>query len=293
MPWGSLSCRRENLTRQLETLLSGLVVGESPRWHDGRLWFSNWGAQEIRTVDLNGNSEVIAKGPKAAGFCIDFLPDGRLLVSGDGRLLRREPDGSFVIHADLAALGKGWNEVTVDGRGNIYVNDVGFSFGQEDFRPGTIALVTPDGKARQVADNVMFPNGMVVTPDNSTLVVAESWAHRLTGFDIEHDGSLSNRRVWAEVDGDGICFDAEGAIWCSGVSGGQPRCLRVREGGEVLEQIDHEAACFACMLGGEDGKTLFLMTAEWRGVERMGEIFQSKTGKIETARVSVPHAGRP
>jgi len=293
VPWGSLSCRRENLTRQLETLLSGLVVGESPRWHDGRLWFSNWGAQEIRTVDLNGNSEVIAKGPKAAGFCIDFLPDGRLLVSGDGRLLRREPDGSFVIHADLAALGKGWNEVTVDGRGNIYVNDVGFSFGQEDFRPGTIALVTPDGKARQVADNVMFPNGMVVTPDNSTLVVAESWAHRLTGFDIEHDGSLSNRRVWAEVDGDGICFDAEGAIWCSGVSGGQPRCLRVREGGEVLEQIDHEAACFACMLGGEDGKTLFLMTAEWRGVERMGEIFQSKTGKIETARVSVPHAGRP
>ena len=279
--------------RQLETLLSGLVVGESPRWHDGRLWFSNWGAQEIRTVDLNGKSEVIAKGPKAAGFCIDFLPDGRLLVSGDGRLLRREPDGSFVIHADLAALGKGWNEVTVDGRGNIYVNDVGFSFGQEDFRPGTIALVTPDGKARQVADNVMFPNGMVVTPDNSTLVVAESWAHRLTGFDIEDDGSLSNRRVWAEVDGDGICFDAEGAIWCSGVSGGQPRCLRVREGGEVLEQIDHEAACFACMLGGEDGKTLFLMTAEWRGVERMGEIFQSKTGKIETARVSVPHAGRP
>ncbi|HUE59871.1 MAG TPA: SMP-30/gluconolactonase/LRE family protein [Acidimicrobiales bacterium] len=279
--------------RQLETLLSGLVVGESPRWHDGRLWFSNWGAQEIRTVDLNGKSEVIAKGPKAAGFCIDFLPDGRLLVSGDGRLLRREPDGSFVIHADLAALGKAWNEVTVDGRGNIYVNDVGFSFGQEDFRPGTIALVTPDGKARQVADSVMFPNGMVVTPDNSTLVVAESWAHRLTGFDIEDDGSLSNRRVWAEVDGDGICFDAEGAIWCSGVSGGQPRCLRVREGGEVLEQIDHEAACFACMLGGEDGKTLFLMTAEWRGVERMGEIFQSKTGKIETARVSVPHAGRP
>ena len=279
--------------RELKTLISGLVVGESPRWHDGRLWFVNWGAQEIRTVDTGGNSEVIAKGPKPAGFCIDFLPDGRLLVTGEDRLLRREPDGSFVTHADLAALGRGWNEVTVDGRGNIYVNDVGFSFGQEDFRPGTIALVTPDGKSRQVADSVMFPNGMAITPDNSTLVVAESWAHRLTGFDIEDDGSLSNRRVWAEVDGDGICLDAEGAIWCSGVSGGQPRCLRVREGGEVLEQIDHEAACFACMLGGEDGKTLFLMNAEWRGVERMGEIFQSKTGRIETARVSVPHAGRP
>jgi len=144
-----------------------------------------------------------------------------------------------------------------------------------------------------VADNIMFPNGMVITPDNSTLVIAESWAHRLTAFDIADDGSLSNRRVWAQVDGDGICLDADGAIWCSGVSGGQPECLRVREGGEVLERIIHDAACFACMLGGADGKTLFLMNAEWRGVERMGELFQSKTGKIETVRVAAPHAGRP
>ena len=277
---------------ELELLLSGLVVGESPRWHDDRLWFCNWGAQEIRTVDLAGNSEVVARGPKPVGFCIDFLHDGRLLVTGEDRLLRREPDGSFVTHADLAALGKGWNEVTVDRRGNIYVNNVGFSFGQEDFRPGTIAVVTADG-ARQVADNIMFPNGMVITPDNSTLVVAESWAHRLTAFDIANDGSLLNRRVWAEVDGDGICLDAEGAIWCSGVSGGQPECLRVIEGGEVLERIVHDAACFACMLGGADGRMLFLMNAEWRGVERLGEMFQSKTGKIETVRVQVPHAGRP
>ena len=277
---------------ELELLLSGLVVGESPRWHDDRLWFCNWGAQEIRTVDLAGNSEVVAKGPKPVGFCIDFLHDGRLLVRGEDRLLRREPDGSFVTHADLAALGKGWNEVTVDGRGNIYVNNVGFSFGQEDFRPGTIAVVTADG-ARQVADNIMFPNGMVITPDNSTLVVAESWAHRLTAFDIANDGSLLNRRVWAEVDGDGICLDAQGAIWCSGVSGGQPECLRVIEGGEVLERIVHDAACFACMLGGTDGRMLFLMNAEWRGVDRMGEMFQSTTGKVETIRVAVPHAGLP
>ena len=116
-------------------------------------------------------------------------------MTGEGRILRRDPDGSFVTHAELGALGKGWNELTVDGRGNIYVNDVGFSFGQEDFRPGTIALVTPDGVARQVADNVMFPNGMVVTPDNSTLVVAESWAHRLTAFDIADDGGLFHIRV--------------------------------------------------------------------------------------------------
>jgi sugar lactone lactonase YvrE len=277
----------------VRTLTTGLVVGESPRWHDARLWFCNWGAQEIRTVDVDGNSEVVARGPKPAGYCIDFLPDGRLLVTGEDRLLRREPDGSFVTHAELGALGTGWNEVTVDGRGNIYVNDVGFRFGQEDFRPGSIALVTPDGASRKVAENVMFPNGMVITPDNSTLVIAESWAHRLTAFHIADDGSLGNRRVWAEVDGDGICLDENGAIWCSGVAGGQPVCLLVREGGEVLERIDHDAACFACMLGGSDGKTLFLMTAEWRGVERMGELFQSQTGKIEMVEVSVPHAGRP
>ena len=278
---------------ELKTLISGLVVGESPRWHDGRLWFCNWGAQEIRTIDLAGKTEVVARAPKPVGYCIDFLLDGTLLVTGEDRLLRRERDGSFVTHTDLASLGKGWNEVTVDGRGNIYVNNVGFTFGQEDFRPGTIALVTPDGAARQVADNVMFPNGMVITPDNSTLVIAESWAHRLTAFDIGADGGLTNRRVWAEVDGDGICLDAEGAIWCSGVSGGQPQCLRVRQGGEVLERIVHEASCFACMLGGADGKTLFLMNAEWRGVERMGELFRAQTGKIETVQVSVPHAGRP
>ena len=189
---------------EVDTLISGLTVGESPRWHEDRLWFCNWGAQEIRTIDPGGQSEVVARAPKPVGFCIDFLPDGRLLVTGEDRLLRREPDGSFVTHADLGKLGKGWNEVTVDGRGYIYVNNVGFTFGQEDFRPGTIALVTPDGAARQVAGDVMFPNGMVITPDNSTLVIAESWAHRLTAFDVADDGSLTNRRVWAEVDGDGI-----------------------------------------------------------------------------------------
>jgi sugar lactone lactonase YvrE len=278
---------------EIETLISGLVVGESPRWHDDRLWFVNWGAQEIRRLGPNGESEVVARGPKLAGFCIDWLPDGRLLVTGEEGLQRRELDGSLVTHVDLRELGKAWNEVTVDGRGNIYVNNVGFSFGQEEFRPGSIALVTPDGTARQVADAIMFPNGMVVTPDNSTLIVAESWAHKLTAFDIESDGSLSNRRVWAQVDGDGICMDAGGAIWCSGVSGGGPECLRVREGGEVLDRIVLDRACFACMLGGQDGKTLFLMTAEWRGVERMGELFQSRTGQVQSVRVGVPHAGRP
>ena len=283
----------EHHQSDVKTWLSGLTVGESPRWHDGRLWFVNWGAQEIRTLDVHGVSEVVARGPVPAGYCIDFLDDGRMLVTGRQGLLRREEDGSLTTHVDLSALGTGWNEVTVDGRGNIYTNSVGFNFGQEEFRPGTIAVITPDGMARQVADNIMFPNGMVITPDNSTLVIAESWTQKLTAFDIGEDGGLSNRRIWAEASADGICMDAEGAIWCSGVSGGTPECLRVEQGGNVLERLVLDRACFACMLGGEDGCTLFLMTAEWRGVDRMGELFRSQTGQVQSIEVNVPHAGRP
>jgi sugar lactone lactonase YvrE len=280
-----------------QVLLTGLTVGESPRWHEGRLWFANWGAQEIVAVDVEGKREVIAQSPAVAGYSIDWLPDGRLLVTGHD-LLRREADGSLVSHADLSGLSTyGWNEIVVDGRGNIYVNSINFNFGEEDFRPGIIALVTPDGTARQVADGIAFPNGMVVTPDNKTLVVAESFTGNLTAFDIADDGSLSNRRVWAELGGpgggDGICLDAEGAIWASVLYQDRPACLRVREGGQVLQRIDLEHACFACMLGGDDGRTLFMMVAEWLGVERMGELFRSRTGKVLTARAPVPHAGRP
>jgi len=286
------SSASEHRPSEVKTWLRGLTVGESPRWHGDRLWFVNWGAQDIRTLDLHGASEVVARGPATAGYCIDFF-EGTLLVTGGQGLLRRERDGSFVTHVDLSALGGGWNEVTVDTRGNIYVNSVGFEFGHEAFRPGTIAVITRDGSARQVADDIMFPNGMVVTPDNSTLVIAESWAQRLTAFDIEEDGGLSNRRVWAEVSADGICMDAEGAIWCSGVSGGTPECLRVEEGGKVLDRLALDRACFACMLGGEEGRTLYLMTAEWLGVERMGELFRSQTGQVQSIEVAVPHAGRP
>src|SRR5262245_55040274 len=168
---------------ETRTLLTDLGVGESPRWHEGRLWFSNWGVREIVAVDLDGNREVIAPGPKVAGYCLAWLPDGRLLVTGEAELLRQEPDGSLVRHADLAALPVGPNEIVVDGRGNIYVNCVGFAFGREDFRPGVIGLVTPDGAVRTVAEDIHFPNGMVVTPDNATLIVAESWAQRLHPFD--------------------------------------------------------------------------------------------------------------
>jgi sugar lactone lactonase YvrE len=282
---------------ELRTLMTGLVVGESPRWHEGRLWFANWGAQEIVAVDLEGNSEVVAKSPTAVGYSIDWLPDGRLLVTGHD-LLRREPDGSLVTHADMSDLSDyGWNEIVVDGRGNIYVNSVGFRFGQVEFRPGIIALVTPDGTVRQVADGVAFANGMVVTPDNATLIVAESFAGKLTAFDIAADGSLSNRHVWADLGGpgssDGICLDAEGAVWCSVVHDGNPACLRVREGGEVLDRIELERACFACMLGGEGRRTLFMMVAEWRGIEHMDALCRSRTGQVLTARAPAPGVGWP
>jgi len=273
------------------TLLTGLGVGESPRWHEGRLWFSNWGAREIVAVDLDGNTEVVAPGPKVAGYCIDWLPDGRLLVTGEQELLRREADGRLVTHVDLSTLPFGPNEIVVDRRGYIYVNCIGFAFGQEDFRPGAIGLVTPDGTVRTVAEDIHFPNGMVITPDNSTLIVAESWTRRLTAFDIDGDGGLSNRRTWADIEGDGICLDAEGAVWTQTLQEDRSACLRVREGGEVVDRIDLDLPCFAATLGGPDGRTLFMMVAEFPGVDKLDEMFASRTGQVRTARAPAPAAG--
>src|SRR5215216_6540959 len=189
----------------VQTLLTGLVFGEQPRWHEGRLWFSDWGTQEVIAVDLEGNSEVILQGPSFP-LCVDWLPDGRLLVvsARDGRLLRREPDGSLVTHGDLSAISDPppGNELVVDSRGNAYVNGGGFDLmAGEEFAPGIVALVTPDGSAREVADGIAFPNGMAVAPDGSTLIVAESYTSKLTAFDVAADGSLSNRRVWADLQG--------------------------------------------------------------------------------------------
>ena len=277
---------------EVRTLVTDLCVGESPRWHEGRLWFSHWGAQEIVAVDLDGRCEVVAAGPKVAGYCIDWLLDGRLVVTGEQELLRMEADGSFVTHADLSSLPINPNEVVVDGRGNIYVNCLGFAFGQEDFRPGGIGMITPEGTVRTVAEDIHFPNGMVVTPDNSTLIVAESWTRRLTAFDIDADGSLSNRRVWADIEGDGICLDADGAVWTQVFQEGRPACLRVREGGEVLDRIDLDRACFAAALGGPDGRTLFMMVAEFPGVDKLNQLFTSRTGQVLTAPAPAPMARR-
>ncbi len=226
---------------------------------------------------------------------IDWLPDGRLLVvSGrEGLLLRQEPDGSLATHADLSAIDHGFNEIVVDGRGNAYVNGGGFDLmAGEAFAPGIIALVTPDGCARQVADGIAFPNGMAVTGDNSTLIIAESYGRRLTAFDIAADGGLSNRRVWADLgDGypDGICIDAEDAVWYADVP--NMRCVRVGEGGDVLQTVNLDRGCFACMLGGPDGTTLFMMAAEWHGAAKMAEA--EPTGQVLTIEAPWPHAGWP
>ena len=284
-------------------LLSGLAYVESPRWHEDRLWFAHWGTQEIVAVDLDGKSEVVAHGPPGLGWSIDWLPDGRLLVTGP-ELMRREPDGSMVRHADLSAItGYGWNEIVVDGRGNIYLNSVGFAFGVEEPATGIIALVRPDGSARQVADGIEFANGMVVTPDNSTLIISESFAGRLTAFDIAADGGLSNRRVWADGIGpDGICMDADGAIWTGSADtrthtgrddSPEGECIRVREGGEVLDRIELDRAGFACMLGGPDRRTLFMLAADWRGIEKVDQAIADRTGQVLTAPAPAAGVGWP
>src|SRR5215813_5451554 len=281
---------------EVQILMSGLAFVESPRWHEDRLWFSDWVARELIAVDLEGQSEVVIRMPSFP-FSIDWLSDGRLLVvSGrEGLLLRREPGGALLTHANLTGLSdKGWNEIVVDGRGDAYINGGGFDLmAGEKFAPGMIALVSPNGSARQVADGIAFPNGMVVTPDNKTLIVAESYGKRLTAFDIDGDGGLSNRRVWADLgDGvpDGICLDAEGAVWYADVP--NKRCARVREGGEMLQTIALDRGCFACMLGGADKRTLFMMVAEWPGsAETVGD--GARTGQVLIAEAPAPGVGWP
>jgi len=278
---------KQTSSPEVETLLTGLAMGESPRWHENRLWFSDWGTQEILAVDLDGNSEVAVRTSFGLPFCIDWLPDGHLLiVSGrESLLLRRQPDGSLVTHADLRGLSdKGWNEIVVDGRGNAYVNG----------GPGIIALVTPDSPARQVADGIAFPNGMAVTPDNASLIIAESHGKKLTAFDITADGSLANRRVWADLGGgvpDGICIDADNAVWYADVP--NKCCVRVREGGEVLQTVKLDRGCFACMLGGMDKRTLFLIAAEWRGMDKIAEVARARTGQVLIVEAPAPGVGWP
>jgi sugar lactone lactonase YvrE len=280
--------------REREVLLGGLGFGEGPRWHDGRLWFSDMGAARVMAVDLDGSPEVVLEVPTRPSG-LGWLPDGRLLVVSmrDRRVLRREPSGEVVTHADLADLASfDCNDMVVDGHGRAYVGNAGFDLSARplEVRPAEVVLVTPDGEARVVDDEVVFPNGSVVTPDGSTLVVAETFGQCLTAFTIGEDGSLTDRRTFAAMRGtspDGICLDAEGGVWMADANGSA--CLRVREGGEVVDRVDTGRGCFACMLGGPDRRTLFLMTAE--GFE--GAAIRRRTAAVEVVEVEVPGAGWP
>jgi sugar lactone lactonase YvrE len=273
-----------------EILLDGLVFPEGPRWHDGKLWFSDMHAHWVMTVDLAGKAERVVEVPQRPSG-LGWLPDGRLLVVSmqDRRLLVLE-GGSLRQHADLTGLTTGdINDMVVDAHGRAYIGNFGGELSSP--QPTTLVMVAPDGKASIVAEDLVFPNGTVITPDDRTLIVAESFASRLTAFDISADGSLSGRRVWAELGDavpDGICLDAEGAVWVACPFTSEFR--RVREGGEVVDRVNPGRFAVACMLGGEDRRTLFCLTAETTAEQlARGE----SKGWIETVRVEVPGAGWP
>jgi sugar lactone lactonase YvrE len=277
----------------VRVLLEGRGLVESPRWHDDRLYFSDWSAGEVLAVDLAGRSEVIAH-VDSLPLCTAWLPDGGLVIvsSPDGRLLRREPDGTLTTYADLGR--PGWNDIVVDGRGRAYVNGAGFNpMAAEPFRPGWVFLASADGTVRQVADDIAFPNGMAVTADNATLIVADSYRHHLVAFDIGVDGGLSGRRVWADLgDGtpDGICVDEQDAVWYADVP--NRRCVRIAEGGKVLRTVDLDRGGFACALGGPGRTTLFIVAAEWRGMTGP-ELVAPGSGQVLITEVDVPGAGWP
>jgi sugar lactone lactonase YvrE len=258
---------------------TGMQMGESPRWHDGRFWMCDWRAGEVLVFDADANRQVVTR-VEGMPFSIDWLPDGRLVVT---------TPGGVVTGPDLqpyGAAGQPFNEIVVDAVGRAWVDMPG-SMPWEERKPGIVAVVRPDGSSGQVADDVWFPNGMVVLGDD-TLVIAESHADRLTAWTITDAGELVDRRMWADLGPgsapDGLCADAEGAIWYASVPG--QRCTRVAEGGKVLDTVEADRGCFACMLGGDDGCTLFIVANHYSGAG-------AADGIVLTERVATPHAGRP
>lgn len=268
-------------------VLEDLVFGESPRWQDGRLWVSDWGAGEVLSV-VDGRASVEAR-VKSMPMCIDFLPDGRLLVvsAAEGLLLRREADGSLVTHADLGAS---CNDIVVDDHGNAFVNCVNFEFPGGEFRPGYVLRAGAAGDVERVAEGFAFPNGMAITADGRTLLVAESYAEQISACTIGADGGLSERRVWAATPGDhpdGICLDADGAAWYADV--GNRRCVRVREGGDVLAVVELDRGAFACVLSRTADPMLYVVGQEWRGPDEVA----GRTGRVVAFPAPAPGAGHP
>jgi sugar lactone lactonase YvrE len=259
-------------------LLDGIVMGESVRWRDGAVWFSDWGAGEVVRV-VDGRAEVVGR-VDGIPFCLDWTPAGDLLVV-EGRQAVVTRGGER--WADLSGVDGAhpWNDIAADPRGNVFVNNIGYDFPGGEERTGIVAVVRPDGTAEQVADGLRFPNGMAVTPDGSTLIVAESHAGRLTAYEIGSDGSLSRRRVWAAVDGsapDGICLDPSGAVWYADVPNRQ--CVLVREGGDVVRTVRFDDGAFDCALG-DDG-TLYTVTADYTDPQ----MFAKRTGKLHATVVN-------
>jgi sugar lactone lactonase YvrE len=282
------------MTSETKVLIDGLCFPEGPRWHDGNLWFSDMHAKRVLRSGLDGRARTVvevAERPSGLGW----LPNGRLLVVSmyDRRLLRLDPDGLELV-ADLSQVATfHCNDMVVDRAGRAYVGNFGFDLiAGEAQRTTSLARVDPDGSVHVAAKDLMFPNGMVVTPDDRTLIVGETFAACLTAFDKASDGSLSNRRVFAKLDGgavpDGIALDAEGAVWVA--SPLTSECLRVHEGGRVSRRVHGTARAYACALGGPDRKTLFICTAE---THEPDECVEKRSGKIETVQVEVPGAGWP
>ncbi len=290
------------MTIDTTTLLDGLGFPEGPRWHDGRLWFSDFRTKKVMTVDLDGNTEIITEvwgQPSGLGW----LPDQSLLVvSMADRQLLRFHDGVLSQFADLSELASSYcNDMVVDHSGRAYIGNFGTPLFEQPYRPAEIVLVTPTGEAKIVAEDMAFPNGSVISPDGKTLIVGETLAARLTAFDIEQDGSLSHRRVWASFDElgltprhaelvdrvtpDGICLDAEGAVWVASPNA-RSELIRVREGGEITHRYKLAHTPFACMLGGPERRDLFVLTSS---------LYENnnRSGRIETIRVDVPGAGLP
>ena len=269
--------------------MEGLAFGESLRWHDGRLWASDWGTGQVLTLDSRGSARVVCT-VESSPLCFDFLGDGQLVVadSGGSKLCRLGLDGGLVEHAFLGGEGAPpWNEVVADTRrAKVYVNNIGFEFPAGEPKPGFVAVAANDGSVRRAAEDLAFPNGMIITPDGASLIVAESWAGHLSAFDLAPNGDLSNRRVWADLgEGapDGICMDAEGAIWYGDVP--NQECVRVLEGGKVTDRVAFDRGCFSCVLGEAEGPALFVAATRWTGP---GELNSVATGQILTVPVAIP-----